>query len=112
MHKAVKEVATTRSSSTFDELKSKCLPLYCTALHLAQTLIPSKSLHADWKIFHQPNKVLQLDNVIATRVHAKERSRTEEAYNLAKVTGPVTQLKEGGTYEGSLDTCCMCNALS
>ena len=43
----------------------------------------------------------QLDNVVAIRVHEKERSKTEEAYYLAKATGPVEQLKEGGLYEGN-----------
>ena len=76
VNKQVLQVSNTRSSATFEELKS-------------------------WKIFHKPSKVVQLENVVAIRVHSKERNKTEEAYYLAKVTGPVEQLQEGGQYEGN-----------
>ena len=73
---AVKEVALTRAARTFEELQS-------------------------WTIFQKPQSVLQKNNVIAVRVHAKDRSLTGEAYYLAKVTSKVRQLKEGGKFEGN-----------
>jgi hypothetical protein len=74
--KAAKEVATTRSAKTFEELLR-------------------------WKIFHKPSAFRQVDNVVAIRVHTKERAKTEEAYYLAKVTGPMVKLAEGGMHEGN-----------
>ena len=55
VNKQVLQVSNTRSSATFEELKS-------------------------WKIFHKPSKVVQLENVVAIRAHSKERNKTEEAY--------------------------------
>ena len=74
--KAVKEVATTRSAKTFEELLR-------------------------WKIFHEPSAFRQVDNVVAMRVHTKERTKTEEVYYLAKLTGPMVKLAEGGMHEGN-----------
>jgi hypothetical protein len=74
--KAPRNVPMLRSGTTFDQLRQ-------------------------WKIFHNPNSMRQDENVVAIRVHTKDRNKTEEAYYLAKVTGPVEQLKEGGMYEGN-----------
>jgi hypothetical protein len=52
-------------------------------------------------MFNEPATMKQLENALAIRVHEKERSKTEEAHYLAKVTGPLEQLKEGGSYEGN-----------
>ena len=73
---AARVVATTRSANTFEELLR-------------------------WKIFHKPSTFRHVDNVVAIRVHTKERTKTEEAYYLAKVTGPMVKLTSGGMYEGN-----------
>jgi len=76
VNQQVREVASTRSAATFENLKG-------------------------WKIFKNPSAVVPKGNVVAVRVHNKDRGQTGEQYYLAKVTGPLRELKEGGMYEGN-----------
>ena len=98
VNKAVKEVVTTKSAATFEDLQSKLtfINLFSSTVHAEQCFLPT-----EWPIFNKPATMKQLKNVLAIRVHEKERAKTEEAYYLAKVTGPLEQLKEGGMYEGN-----------
>ena len=74
---AVKEMVTLYSEAVFDRLRKR-------------------------KLFKTPSKVKPQMNVVAVRVHKKDkRNGTGEPYHLGKVAGPVRQLKEGGNYEGN-----------
>ena len=98
--KAVKDVATTRAGSTFEGLKSTSGLLrylhYCTCLIQVNSF-----LLIGWSISRNPARVKQVENVVAVRVHSKDRTKTGEPYYLGKMTGPLRQLKEGGKYEGN-----------
>ena len=49
----------------------------------------------------KPSKVVAKNNVVAVRVHKKDKRRSGEPYHLVKVTGPLRQLKEGGKFQGT-----------
>jgi hypothetical protein len=101
VNKAVKNVPTTRALATFESLKGYHLYCHFTCDHVCIRLTLLCPCTAGWPIFKKPSRMKQQDNVVAVRVHQKDRSRTGESYYLGKVTGPLRQLKEGGKYEGN-----------
>ena len=73
---AMKEIANTRANSTFEGLRS-------------------------WPIFRNPSTMKQIENVVAVRVHAKDKTQSGEPHYLVKVTRKLRVLTEGGKYESN-----------